>query len=100
MSDKRHLQAVLRDIFCPDIAHQRPAANQFQAGQMGEEMTLDHKHLSVYGNGDSLWRLRHQEATDEKEGKNIGKNGESGTLLAPDAAPITGDNLPENGQTC
>ncbi|GAB7270235.1 hypothetical protein DZS_16290 [Dickeya ananatis] len=30
--DKGDLQTVFGDIFCPDIAHQRPAANEFQAG--------------------------------------------------------------------
>ena len=43
VGDHRHLQAVFGDIFGAHVAHQRPAVNEFQAGEVGKEMTLTHR---------------------------------------------------------
>ncbi|GBK53434.1 hypothetical protein JFPO14_contig00003-0353 [Edwardsiella piscicida] len=47
MGDKGNLQAVLGDVFGAYVAHQRPAANQFQAGEMGKKMALGVAHGNV-----------------------------------------------------
>ena len=45
VGDKSHLQTVFGNVLGTHVAHQRPAVDQFQAGQMGEEMALAHGAL-------------------------------------------------------
>ncbi|MNN38785.1 hypothetical protein D3C81_1527970 [compost metagenome] len=49
MGNECHLQAVLGNVLGADIAHQRPAVNQFQAGQMGKKVALAHGALFYNG---------------------------------------------------
>ncbi|EHW92680.1 hypothetical protein ECDEC10F_3646 [Escherichia coli DEC10F] len=37
MGDHRYLQTVFGHIFRPHVAHERPAVNEFQAGEMGKK---------------------------------------------------------------
>ncbi len=44
MGNHRYLQAMLGDVLGTHVAHQRPAVDQFQAGEMGEEVALTRTH--------------------------------------------------------
>ncbi|EFI87700.1 hypothetical protein HMPREF9551_03317 [Escherichia coli MS 196-1] len=43
-------------IFRPHVAHERPAVNEFQAGEMGKKMALFHSDLTYDDIIRSLWR--------------------------------------------
>ncbi len=54
--DHGNLQTVLRHIFSAHVAHQRPAVDEFQAGEVGKEMTLTHRLPYVFTATDFIVR--------------------------------------------